>query len=236
MPEIDDIQSALRSARSSVDLTPLTIGFDQRETEETIASLTAPEKGRQVPFSTAATQMRVLAQGKDKILYHLDSNRASVYMTAQNSLMNQRASNLKKEIEFTKNLGQAVLEKGIVTESNLATNILPAGRDSTGREYWETAKANADLEASMRGKDVSFHTRSSYCRQFINGMSNLHLVNRIHGDLKPENCLCFEDGTLRVADFGKGCIVEGDTAIPGYQGNTRFGPPEDAKSKSGDIY
>lgn len=241
MPEINDFESndfesVARAMRTKAELAPGTMGLENRDTEQKIVSLTAPGKETSVPFSTFATTMHTLAQGKDKILYHVDSNRRSVYFTAQKSIMNQRASNVKKEIEFTQNLGKALLEKGMVAESNVATEVSFAGIDAQGREFWETAKAKGDLEKCIQSKDISFATRVSYGRQMLNGMANIHSVDRVHGDMKPENCLVYEDGTVRVADFGKGSIVNGDELLAGYQGNTRFGPPEDAKSKSGDTF
>lgn len=211
------------------------MGLEQRETEQKIVGLMGPGKKIEGPVNTSGTKFRYLASGKDKILYHSDEHAHLVFMTARNSFLNQRASNLRKEIAFTQNLGIAVSEKGVVGETNLATHIVPKGTDQLGREFWTMEKAEGDLEKSIKGKDIGLTTRGSYCRQLLNGMSNLHLFG-IHGDIKPENCLVYKNGTLRVADFGKGARVDGDTPIPGYEGNTRFAPPEDAKSKKGDVY
>lgn len=53
--------------------------------------------------------------------------------------------------------------------------------------------------------------RVGYAKDIAAGMEYLHSLNIIHRDLKSDNCLVRENGTVVVADFGLSRIVEDDT-------------------------
>lgn len=103
---------------------------------------------------------------------------------------------------------------------------------SDGKEYYMMPKGVENGEKAIQ-KDLAFDKRISYCKNALEGLRNLHSVDIVHGDLKPENLLTFEDGVLRIADFGRSTTVPTDKS---YLGNTRFGPPEGTLSKAGDVY
>lgn len=122
------------------------------------------------------------------------------------------------------------------TETNLALDF-EVVRTADGKTFYTTEKALGNAETLIRDRSLSPSTRISFCRQAINGMASLHSTNRVHGDVKPDNLLVYDQEVLRVADFGKSATVEDDKpSSTKYAGNTRFGPPEGQLSKAGDVY
>jgi len=55
--------------------------------------------------------------------------------------------------------------------------------------------------------------RVGYAKDIAAGMEYLHSLNIIHRDLKSDNCLVRENGTVVVADFGLSRIVEDETLM-----------------------
>lgn len=55
-----------------------------------------------------------------------------------------------------------------------------------------------------------------WARQLLEGLGMIHRLGVIHRDIKPDNLLCTDKGTLRIADFGWCCEVsEAPTALAG---------------------
>ena len=98
-----------------------------------------------------------------------------------------------------------------------------------------TEEACCSLEAGLRDPSSSFARRLNYCVQYLDGLQNLHSVNVAHGDIKPENCLLYDDDLLKIADFGKAQMLCAD-GHKTYKGNLRFCPPEGLLSTKGDVY
>lgn len=62
-----------------------------------------------------------------------------------------------------------------------------------------------DLKKYMDGLSSDGMSRSqvqSYLRQLVSGIAYCHSHRILHRDLKPQNLLIDEDGTLKLADFG----------------------------------
>lgn len=51
-------------------------------------------------------------------------------------------------------------------------------------------------------KRLKFATKVHYIEQMLAGLAHAHEHGVIHCDIKPENMILFEDGRLRLADFG----------------------------------
>ncbi|MFB7123186.1 protein kinase [Kitasatospora sp. NPDC056273] len=58
------------------------------------------------------------------------------------------------------------------------------------------------------------------------GLSHMHRVGWVHGDLKPANVLLMPDGTAKIADFGLTAELEGTHAYAPPLGSPDHVPPE----------
>lgn len=74
----------------------------------------------------------------------------------------------------------------------LVTELAPWG---TLRQY---LKANSGLRGLQKIK---------FCRDVMNGMSELHLAGVIHGDLKLDNVLVVDGMQARISDFGHSILT-----------------------------
>jgi serine/threonine-protein kinase PpkA len=59
-----------------------------------------------------------------------------------------------------------------------------------------------DLRARMRAGPVDPATALSYLKQAAAGLGAVHAVGVVHRDMKPDNLMLRQDGTLALADFG----------------------------------
>jgi LIM domain kinase 1 len=58
---------------------------------------------------------------------------------------------------------------------------------------------------------LTWKLRVGYAKDIAAGMEYLHSLNIIHRDLKSDNCLVRDNGTVVVADFGLSRVVEDET-------------------------
>jgi len=70
----------------------------------------------------------------------------------------------------------------------------------------------------------------SHMRGMLNGIDYLHSNSVFHGDLKPENVLLTDDGTVKISDFGTSRIIDGDYAKE-HRGTLAFTAPEVGESE-----
>ncbi len=57
------------------------------------------------------------------------------------------------------------------------------------------------------GQKLSLSLVIEYVWQVANALLYLHELGIVHGDIKPENLLCGEDGQIYLADFGSAIII-----------------------------
>jgi len=73
-------------------------------------------------------------------------------------------------------------------------------------------------------------TAARYFRDLVDGLAYLHSQGIAHRDIKPENLLVFENGTLRISDYGcAGTFSPSDPATAickDTKGTEAFHPPE----------
>jgi serine/threonine protein kinase len=69
-------------------------------------------------------------------------------------------------------------------------------------------------------------------RQLLAGLASLHEAGMVHRDVKPANCL-FEDGELKLADFG--LLTEASSEISRV-GTQKYMPPDGATGMQADVY
>lgn len=177
----------------------------------------------------------LLDRGTDKLVLrapHLGDRKVVYAPVRKWGGIYSRESALKQEYRKIQAIKSLVRD-----DSHLALEMTPlAGRDRISNHFTlEVTEARANLEKEICSKEPTFAARLGYCQQFLNGLMNLHRLGMAHGDIKPENCLVYDDGLVKIADFGKTAAVSG-RAGKMYKGNLRFCPPEGLLSIKGDIY
>jgi len=185
-----------------------------------------------------------LAQGKDKKVFVVSKDDLVQMAGADRKkwenqvfiapIKANRNRLVKEEYDLMDQIRLA-LDKHPDEETNLALAFKRV-KMADGKEYYVMEKGISNAEKAIRDPSLPFEMRLSYCSQVINGLLNLHNTERVHGDLKPENLLLFPGHLLRIADFGRSKVVDGNNPAGRYEGNTRFGPPEGELSKAGDVY
>lgn len=127
--------------------------------------------------------------------------------------------------------------KAIENELNgEAENLAISGEaytDTNGNFFILNPKANGDLEDYLNG-ECNFDQTISYIRQFMNGVREAHSTGHALGDIKPDNCLLYDGGVLKVSDFGK--TIKVDDNWDWYTGNPRYMPLEGTLSLKGDVF
>jgi serine/threonine-protein kinase len=80
-------------------------------------------------------------------------------------------------------------------------------------------------------------------RAVAEGIAYAHRSGIIHRDIKPDNILLGEDGSVKIVDFGLACMIEGDPSLSRtgtILGSPNFMSPEQALGKRvdqrSDIY
>lgn len=80
-----------------------------------------------------------------------------------------------------------------------------------GRPYilFEYA-AGSDLRRQIKGGPMAIRVTLKYAIQFCRGMvyAQSQFPGFVHGDVKPNNCLLAQDGTLKISDFGEAEVAQ----------------------------
>ena len=96
--------------------------------------------------------------------------------------------------------------------------VIEAAKENL-RQYLEQNKAQLGVERQL-----------AICSSMTEGLSFLHgrAEPIIHRDLKPENVLVWEDGTVKIADFGQSKLLDHpqDCMKTTQPGTIRYMPPE----------
>lgn len=161
-----------------------------------------------------------------------------VYYTTRSGLMaflRGRESELREEVEVRKKIKTALEDHlkdkadSAIAHLDIEIEELTGGDRIEGRYTLKVEKANGNFEEYLC-RAISLEDRIKLGGDFLDGLKNLHLAGFNYNDLKPENCLIYEDSekrlTLKLSDFGK--------ATPPtvkLVGNSRFASPS-----GGDLY
>ena len=99
--------------------------------------------------------------------------------------------------------------------------VMEAAKENL-RQYLERNKAHLEVEKQL-----------AICASMTEGLSYLHgrAEPIIHRDLKPENVLVWEDGAVKIGDFGQSKLLEhpGEYMMTTQPGTIAYMPPEALK-------
>ncbi|OHS95925.1 putative myosin light chain kinase [Tritrichomonas foetus] len=82
-----------------------------------------------------------------------------------------------------------------------------------------------DKFKKLNGSEFSEKTASNFIREIVSFIDYLHTNKIAHNNLKPENIL-FQDGKLKIADFGYSKILKNEALVSSSAGSPEFLPPE----------
>lgn len=188
---------------------------------------------RQMDPSIRPSELRVRGIGKDKIVVQVDKAgfNDKVYVVAVKSASNERLKHIQSEEAVCSRMRELLKNND---EMRLAAS-LQAVDGVAGLFTMDAATGDLEKHLSKHGNTVD---ALKLGMDMAKGVSQLHSMNRIHGDMKTDNYLVDANGNAYLADFGKSKEVDPTTGqAPGlYAGNTRIGAPEAKNSKKSDVY
>lgn len=93
-------------------------------------------------------------------------------------------------------------------DNNINRSIVTILKDN--KIYFFQLRAMSDLyHETKNNKKISLRKLFTWCYQIARGLYILHQDNIIHGDLKANNLLLFEDNTVKITDFSLSRIDQG---------------------------
>lgn len=202
---------------------------------------------REVVKTLQAADFKKIAQGKVKNVYIaspiIDPRGKTVTYVARNGI--GRQSELDKEVHNSEILHEklAILHKdnpGV--ELNLV-RMEKRGKYAPGNIGGKmgvtTGKAGKDQDLKKYVDKFTFQQSVEVTFEILNGMNNLHLAGALHGDLKDDNILIFEEEgkyTARVSDYGKMRTFKEKFEKFINTGNYRYIAPEGGLSQKTEVY
>lgn len=95
----------------------------------------------------------------------------------------------------------------------------------------------------VEDKKASFQETARFGQEFLSGMVEMHAAGYVHGDMKLDNILVYENKNdsgvverhVKISDFGKTRPIEEDESQI-HTGNNRYSAVEGRLSKKGEVY
>ena len=157
---------------------------------------------------------------------HRQTGQVMVLKELKSDLYEQSESSAATAAALTNENNQAI--KSFLKEAQVLRNLKhPNIIKFLGVLFTKERRINLILEYVSGGtlKDIihnlnislSWKQRVGYAKDIAAGMEYLHSLNIIHRDLKSDNCLVRDNGTVVVADFGLSRVVEDETLFNNNQ-------------------
>jgi serine/threonine protein kinase len=133
----------------------------------------------------------------------------------------------------------ALMKKAKESQSNIAVDLEELPESVLQRYAISSSRAVGDLDTFLEKKELSYKDRYDLCCQVLTAIEQFHSAGFIHGDLKPDNFLIYENEegkyTVKLSDFGK---TRKASSIDSFRrwGNPRYIGPENRSSMLGEVY
>ena len=160
-----------------------------------------------MPDSPATQLVDHVVDGRYRVLHHLaDGGMASVYVALDDRLdrrvaLNVMRADLARDAAFVERFRQEARSAARLIHPNVV-GVYDQGRDGDlvflAMEYVEGTTLRARLDSGP----LSPREALDILQAVLGALAAAHRAGIIHRDMKPENVLLADDGTVKVADFG----------------------------------
>ena len=248
LPSISTSQSSTSSSSYLTRTVQTTKPVRPRDTSQSRFSLTVPNPTttaktmvvsekvfRQIEeFIKSSKDLKEIARGKAKKIFASPDKDIVVIAPTAEGKMKEINDEVKTSNTIKERLAGSPHESGLPFLNVHFENYQQSG----DLNLLQMRKADGDLEKAVL-HNLSIDDRLKMCEQIVSGLSALHSIGYVHGDLKPENVLFFSsknDGVhVEISDFGKAASIRPDEKKL-YKGNPRFTAPEDVLSQKAEEY
>ncbi len=158
--------------------------------------------------------------------YHKHSKETVAVKEISLDTLNKYESSLRRETEIMKNLNHPHIVKLFETIIDEKTeNVYLV------MEYFE----RGDFSSFLRKRPLREKYAVKYLKQIAEGIKYLLEHKILHRDLKPQNILVSQTGTLKITDFGFARYFDNDMLIQTICGSPMYMAPEIMKNKKYDY-
>ena len=123
----------------------------------------------------------------------------------------------REEVNIMRKLNHQHIVPLIGFYSNGAVNIILMEIAKSGSLYDYLVDASLPLSDALKRK---------WAKQAALALQYLHKLKCLHRDIKPQNCLLFENNTLKLCDFGLAREIDQSFALSSAKGTYQYMAPE----------
>lgn len=159
--------------------------------------------------------------------YHSETKKVAAIKEISVGNIHDISKNIKREIALMKKLDHPNIVK--------LYDVYLDGKYDNVYLFMEYCTRSDFYKFQNRKPIKELHVQQ-YMKQLMLGLKYLKKYNIMHRDLKPQNILITESGTLKLTDFGYAKITKPNDMVKTFCGSPLYMAPEIIKSKGTDKY